>query len=1218
MGRLGRRVAAVAAVGSMWATPILAAAPPATPSHTAPSATTADRPQVDPSSVLVRFGSGLNQAARRRLVAAAGGTLGADVHELGWTRVATGRGNAARVQKALRGRAGVAEVQPNYVRRIAAVPNDPLALEQESIGESRFSAAWAATTGSPATKVAIVDTGVDLGHPDLVANLNPGRDFVNADDQADDDNGHGTMVAGVAAATGNNAVGVAGTSWASRIIPVKVLNDEGEGDDATIAAGIAWAADQGADVINLSLGGPGSSAVLEDAIRYARAAGAVIVAPTGNDGSPFPSYPAASPGVIAVAATDVGGNFASFSNSGPWVDIAAPGVDLLTTCLGVVAYCGGTGTSFAAPLVSGAALLVRSLHPGWSAEQVETALRTGARDRGPRGIDPYFGAGLLDAHAALGGTRQPRSVPPADAAEPNDTPARATPIADAAIGSISIEGDVDWYAVSMPSSGPMTVTVTPTAPDPAGGDHFLVIEAFGPDMRFVTGAISDPAAAGAATVVFRPPAAGVYRIAVRTLSGERAPYTVDVAPGDPLNRFWPYEAIPAGSSPVAVAIGDVTGDGLADALVTTRVADGPRLLVFAQTPYGFFADPIILPAHGVGGIAVGDLDGDGLTDAAVAAPAGVQVYLQSEAGLADPVLQDGTSGAHSIQAADMDGDGRLDLVYAHGGGVSLLRNEPASFVRSVIRAKGAGRLRVGEVTGDGRPDVVTVEEGEIVVTPGTADGSFGPPAAYPTGLGWLFAGLDVADVTGDGRGDVIISHRRNSPDASIVVYPQLSDGTIGAGERIATLDIPEPVQAADVNGDGRSDVVTLHGGWQAAGVLLQRPDGGLGPEERTELPYASNYGAQSLAVGDVDADGLPDVLAADYNHGLVVLYQRPTSFPPGEKLWVQDTAPADLTSGASGLARPTVSFARSLDPATVSPETVILTSADTGVEVQAAVAYSAAARTVTLTPAPPLRPSGTYVVTVDGVKDVDGNALDWPVSTRFTVAPGPFTVSAGSLAPGTDRRVTGAVARVSDAEDLGETGHYEAVIEWGDGRSSVGQVIPGGPGSAVIVGDHTYAAAGRHAVTVSVKSSDGRTGQASAVADVAGEQGGTDPGTPPVGEITPPSPQPPAVRLTGLRASAARVRAGGIVTLRLRLSAPAVVDITVRTRGRVVKRLRARLGAGNRSLRMPARIGRKPLRPGTYLISVSAASAAGPSATARTRIVITPAGPQPKKRPARA
>jgi hypothetical protein len=1134
---------------------------------------------------------------------------------------------------ALRGRAGVAEVQPNYVRRIAATPNDPSAVEQTSIGATRLSSAWDVATGSPATKVAIVDTGVDLDHPDLAANVDPGHDFVNGDDQADDDNGHGTMVAGLAAASGNNGIGVAGASWASRIIPVKVMNAQGEGDDATIAAGIVWAAEQGADVINLSLGGPGMSAVLEDAIDSARAAGAVIVAAAGNDGAPFPNYPAAAPGVIAVTATDGRGDFASFSNSGTWVDVAAPGVTLRTTCRNA-AYCRGTGTSFAAPLVSGAALLVLSLHPEWSADQIEAAIRAGAQDRGPRGIDPYFGAGLLDASAALGGTRQPRGVPLADAAEPNDTPARATPLTDAAVGSISLEGDVDWYAAAMPGSGPMTVTVAPTAPDPAGGDHYLVVEAFDPDMRFITGAISDPAAAGAATLVFQPPAAGSYRIAVRTLSGERAPYRVDVAPGGRLDRFWPYETAPAGSWPESAAIGDVTGDGLADALVTASVSDAPRLLVFAQTPDGTFADPAVLPAHGFRrgqGIAVGDLDGDGLTDAAVAAHAGVEIYLQAAGGLADPVLLDGTAGATGIQAADMDADGRLDLVYADEQGVALLKNEPAGFARSVIRADGTGLLRVGDVTGDGRPDVVTAESGRIVVVPGADGGSFGAPAVSPTDPGWWFGGLDLGDVTGDGRMDVVMSRPRNAPDAAIVVFPQLPDGTIGASRQIATLDRPEAVRTADVNGDGRTDVVTLHDGWRAAGVLLQRPDGSLGPEERSELPYAGSFGPEGLAVGDVDDDGLSDVVAADSSHGLVVLYQRPAVLPPGEKLWVRDTTPADATAGASTLARPTVAFARSLDPATVTPQTVTLTNADTGAEVQAAIAYSAAARTVTISPASPLRASGTYVVTIEGVTDVDGAALDWPVSTRFTVAPGPFAVTAGPLAPGADRRVTGVVARVSDLEDLGETGAYAAVIEWGDGRSSAGRVTLGGPGSAVVAGDHTYAAPGRHTVTVSVKSSDGRTGRASAAADVAAEETGTSPETPPVGPeappvepqappiteaVPPPGPQPPRVRLTGLRATAPRVRSGGVATFRLRLSAPAVVDVVVQIRGRIVKRLRTRMGGGPGAVRLPARIGRRPLAPGTYLVAFSAASADGPAATARTRVVVTPAG-APARRPTR-
>src|SRR5207249_1118948 len=156
----------------------------------------------------------------------------------------------------------------------------------------------------------------------------PGLDVVNGDSYPSDDNGHGTMVAGIAAAAGNNALGTAGVAWDATILPVKVLNAQGSGTDADVATGITWAADQGASVINLSLGGPSPSPVLEDAVDYARSKGALVVCAAGNAGWERPMYPAAYAGALAVTATNWSDDVAWFSNWGSWVDLAAPGMSI--------------------------------------------------------------------------------------------------------------------------------------------------------------------------------------------------------------------------------------------------------------------------------------------------------------------------------------------------------------------------------------------------------------------------------------------------------------------------------------------------------------------------------------------------------------------------------------------------------------------------------------------------------------------------------------------------------------------------------------------------------------------------------------------------------------------------------------------------------------------------------------------------------------------------
>ncbi|MCP4143323.1 MAG: peptidase S8, partial [Chloroflexi bacterium] len=254
--------------------------------------------------------------------------------------------------------------EPNYyLYAVDTVPNDPNWVNQYGLNNIRAPQGWDTTTGSASVVIAIVDTGVDLTHPDLASKIIAGYDFVNNDAVAQDDNGHGSHVAGIAAAASNNAAGVAGTSWGARIMPVKVLNASKSGTFANAAAGIIWAADNGAHIINLSLGGKSHSAIFQNAIDYAYGKGVVIIAASGNNDAACPvfCYPALYPNVIAVGATDAGNNIASFSNFGPALDLVAPGVNIYST--GVGSYFYDSGTSMSAPYVSGLAAILRGI-PG--------------------------------------------------------------------------------------------------------------------------------------------------------------------------------------------------------------------------------------------------------------------------------------------------------------------------------------------------------------------------------------------------------------------------------------------------------------------------------------------------------------------------------------------------------------------------------------------------------------------------------------------------------------------------------------------------------------------------------------------------------------------------------------------------------------------------------------------------------------------------------------
>lgn len=315
--------------------------------------------------------------------------------------------------RALRQSPYVVSAEPNYLATAQeTLPNDPELGRQWGLRVIDAATGWDLETGASDVVIAVVDTGVDFRHPDLSDKLVAGWDFVNGDDTPQDDNGHGTHVAGIAAASTNNGVGVAGMAWGARIMPIKVLDASGSGTYADVAAGIVYAADHGAQVINLSLGGIAPSMALEEAVNYAHDRGAVVVAAAGNRGSAGVIYPARYPNAIAVAAVDPGLNPASFSSYGPEVDIAAPGVGIHSTLLGG-GYGEMSGTSMAVPYVAGAAALLESLDRSGLPEQVRTALENAASDLGGQGRDDVFGGGLLRVGAAIAYAR---------ATEPTTTP----------------------------------------------------------------------------------------------------------------------------------------------------------------------------------------------------------------------------------------------------------------------------------------------------------------------------------------------------------------------------------------------------------------------------------------------------------------------------------------------------------------------------------------------------------------------------------------------------------------------------------------------------------------------------------------------------------------------------------------------------------------------------------------------------------------------------
>ena len=275
---------------------------------------------------------------------------------------------------------------------------DELLKDLWGMAKINAAAGWARGGGKGAT-VAVVDTGVDYRHPDLAGRVDKGRDFANDDDDAMDDQGHGTHVAGtIGAGLGNG--GVVGVAPNVSIVAVKVLGGDGSGSYEGVASGIVYAADRGVDVISMSLGGPAGAKVIEDAVKYAQDKGVLVVAAMGNENTASPSYPAAVPGVLAVGATTSADKRSSFSNFGKHIAVAAPGSDILSSVPGGK-YDTYSGTSMATPHVSGLAAVVKAAYPQLDAGGLRARIEKGTVDLGAGGFDPYFGHGRIDVARTL-------------------------------------------------------------------------------------------------------------------------------------------------------------------------------------------------------------------------------------------------------------------------------------------------------------------------------------------------------------------------------------------------------------------------------------------------------------------------------------------------------------------------------------------------------------------------------------------------------------------------------------------------------------------------------------------------------------------------------------------------------------------------------------------------------------------------------------------------
>ncbi|MEN9560996.1 MAG: hypothetical protein RIQ56_269 [Candidatus Parcubacteria bacterium] len=300
--------------------------------------------------------------------------------------------------------------EPDMILEPTMVPNDAWYTNwQKDKEQINAPAAWDITTGSSAIVLAVVDSGVNCQHEDLSGTCVPGWNFYDNSGETADVHGHGTAVAGVAAALGNNAVGVTGVAWQSKIMPLRVSDSSGRATYSAIASAISYAANAGAKVANVSYQAGGSSAV-QRAASYLRSKGGLVVMSEGNSGTST-GYKNATD-IISVSAVDTADVRYSWSSYGADVDVAAPG------CTGATTYFGGgygtfCGTSNAAPEVAGTLLLIWSANPDFSPEQVQNVLYNSASDLGAQGWDQYYGWGRVDVARALALSGQFGSTPAA-------------------------------------------------------------------------------------------------------------------------------------------------------------------------------------------------------------------------------------------------------------------------------------------------------------------------------------------------------------------------------------------------------------------------------------------------------------------------------------------------------------------------------------------------------------------------------------------------------------------------------------------------------------------------------------------------------------------------------------------------------------------------------------------------------------------------------------
>lgn len=399
------------------------------------------------------------------------------------------------------------------------------------------------------------------------------------------------------------------------------------------------------------------------------------------------------------------------------------------------------------------------------------------------------------------------------------------------------------------------------------------------------------------TPSFTPDVDGTYIISLIVNDGfiDSIPDTVTITASTPL--FSPYVTFSTGSPAQSVTVADVNGDGRNDVILATGPGGAPQteehVFVYFQTDSGGLATPITYPGGNGYSVDTGDLNGDGRRDIVVSTAKGIGVFPQNSSGTFDPMeeYQTGHSGAGvptKVRAGDFNGDGLMDVAtidWENGSGVldifyqqstGTLSSTPTSYS---VPHGGRDDLAAGDLNGDALTDLA-VMSGQLYAIDNfslllqTSGGMMDGPYSYDIGGDILSHSIAIGDLNSDGKNDVVLAYGGNRPSSHIAVLYQNGTGTLDPPVSFDAYDIPEAVAVGDVNGDGRDDVVTLHGGWMAAGIFIQDENRALSPYVLVHIPYSSHYDPDGLAIGDVNGDGKNDLVVADPVNGLVILYKN--------------------------------------------------------------------------------------------------------------------------------------------------------------------------------------------------------------------------------------------------------------------------------------------------------------------------------------------------------